>query len=226
MAKHQTYLDEFEGRIIFFDTETTGFNATGIDNRDKIVEIGCVEVEDGKRQDTYHVYINPEREIPDDAIAIHGITDDQVQDERKFYQVAEEFLSFVNGATVVAHNAEFDVSFINAELEEAGRRLNKPLGKIEDYCTVVDSLKEARRLMPGRKNDLDSLAKRFKVDTSSRDLHGALVDSVILADVYGAIIKYERENDIKVVEKPYQDVVEVKEIKLNKRPRKSTSLSL
>lgn len=224
MAKQKdTYLHEIVERTIFFDTETTGFDA---DKGDKIVEIGCIEIVDSRHGDTYHTYLNPEREIPDDAIKVHGITDDQVQDERKFYQVAEEFIQFINGSVVVAHNAEFDVKFINAELAEASRRLNKDLGQIEDYCTVVDSLREARRMMPGKKNDLNTLAKRFNVDISNRDLHGALVDSLILADVYGAMIKYERENDIKVAEKPYEDEITVREVNMKKKPKDISGLTL
>lgn len=224
MAKQKdTYLHEIPEKTIFFDTETTGFDA---DKGDKVVEIGCIEVVDNKYGDTYHTYLNPERDIPDDAVNVHGITEDQVQDERKFYQIAEEFIQFISGSTVVAHNASFDVKFINSELDEASRRLNKKLGHIEDYCTVVDSLREARRMMPGRKNDLNSLAKRFNVDTSGRDLHGALIDSLILADVYGALIKYERENDIKVAEKPYKDEIVVREVNMKKKARDISGMTL
>lgn len=226
MAKSKTvgYLDELknEGRVIFLDTETTGFNP----ENDKIVEVGAIEIIDGKEGEHFHVYINPERNIPSDATDVHGITNDQVEHERKFYQIAKDLLSFISGTKVVMHNASFDVGFLDAELKVASRRTNEDFKTISDHCEVVDSLAVARKLRPGRKNDLDSLCKTLKVDNSNRDLHGALIDAKILSDVYGGLIKYERENYVAQIEKPYDDELVVKPIKTEKRPKVVSSLSM
>lgn len=226
MAKSNAtnYLNELKGRgrIIFLDTETTGFNPSS----DKIVEVGAIEVIDGKEGEHFHAYINPERSIPSDATEVHGITDDQVEHERKFYQISKDLLDFISGAKVVMHNASFDVSFLDAELKVASRRLNEKLGTTEDNCEIVDSLAFARKLRPGKKNDLDSLCKALKVDNSSRDLHGALIDSKILSDVYGGLINYERENKIIEVEKPYYDDIVIKPMKLDRRPKVVLGMSM
>lgn len=166
-------------RQIILDTETTGFNPlTG----DKIIEIGAVELI--KRRLTgnnYHQYIHPEREVPPDAIAVHGITDAFLKDKPKFCDVVEEFMNYVKGAELIIHNAPFDVGFINAELAQLP---SNPWGKIEDHCKITDSLKMARKAFPGQRASLDALCKRLGIDNSNRTLHGALLDSEILADVY------------------------------------------
>ena len=166
-------------RQIILDTETTGFNPLA---GDKIIEIGAVELI--KRRLTgnnFHQYIQPEREVPPDAIAVHGITDAFLKDKPLFRDIVEDFMNYVAGAELIIHNAPFDVSFINAELAQLPQNR---WGKIEDHCTITDSLKMARKAFPGQRASLDALCKRLGIDNSNRTLHGALLDSEILADVY------------------------------------------
>ena len=168
----------FTNRIIILDTETTGLSPQ---EGHRIIEIGCVEVI--KRRITgkhFHVYINPERLIDDGAIAVHGISNEFLEDKPRFGQILDEFLAFIKGAELVIHNAPFDVGFINHEIS----LLNKSLGKLADYSKVFDSLAYARKKHPGQRNSLDALCKRYSVDNSQRDLHGALLDAEILADVF------------------------------------------
>ena len=160
------------------DTEPTGLDA-GQGHR--IIEIGCVEVLDRKlTRRHYHQYINPERAIDEGALEVHGITPEFLADKPLFADVWEEFREFVTGAELVIHNAAFDLAFIDAEM----KRVSPRLGKISDVCSVIDSLAIARKKHPGQKNNLDALCKRYSVDNSQRDLHGALLDAEILADVY------------------------------------------
>lgn len=164
-------------RQIVLDTETTGIDPS---DGHRIIEIGCVELME--RQLTgrnYHVYINPEREVEAEAITIHGITNEFLVDKPKFAEIADEFFEFIKGAELVIHNAAFDVGFMDAEFARL-----KPVRKTADHCGVVDSLAIARARHPGQKNNLDALCKRYGVDNSNRDLHGALLDAEILADVY------------------------------------------
>lgn len=164
-------------RQIILDTETTGIDPA---QGHRIIEIGCVEVIE--RQLTgrhYHVYVNPEREIEAEAIAIHGITNDFLTDKPVFRDVAEEFFQFIDGAELVIHNAAFDIGFMDAEF---ARLKNKRVTR--EFCGVVDTLALARAKHPGQKNNLNALCKRYGVDNSSRELHGALLDAEILADVY------------------------------------------
>ncbi|MEX0603866.1 MAG: DNA polymerase III subunit epsilon [Marinobacter sp.] len=164
-------------RQIVLDTETTGIDPS---QGHRIIEIGCVEVVE--RQLTgrhYHVYVNPEREIEAEAIAVHGITNDFLTDKPVFRDVAEEFFKFIDGAELVIHNAAFDIGFMDAEF---ARLKNKRVTR--SFCGVVDTLALARAKHPGQKNNLDALCKRYGVDNSSRELHGALLDAEILADVY------------------------------------------
>jgi len=164
-------------RQIVLDTETTGIDPA---EGHRIIEIGCVELME--RQPTgrhYHVYINPEREVEAEAITIHGITNDFLTDKPLFKDVADEFFEFIKGAELVIHNAAFDIGFMDAEFARL-----KPVRKTTDHCSVVDSLAVARKKHPGQKNNLDALCKRYGVDNSNRDLHGALLDAEILADVY------------------------------------------
>ncbi len=165
-------------RIIVLDTETTGLEPS-LGHR--VIEIGCVELVNRKLTGNhYHVYINPQREVEASAIEIHGITNEFLEDKPVFSQIAEDFLAFVNGAELVIHNAPFDVGFINHEFNH----LTRSPGTIEGYCKITDSLALARKKHPGQRNSLDALCKRYGVDNSSRTLHGALLDSEILADVY------------------------------------------
>ena len=168
-------------RQIVLDTETTGLE---VNLGHRIIEIGCVELVE--RQLTgrhYHQYINPEREIDQGAIAVHGLTLDKLADQPPFAQIAGQFLEFVDGAELIIHNANFDVGFINAEL----KRLSSQQSDIDQLCSIIDTMKMARGKHPGQKNDLDSLCRRYGVDNSQRDLHGALLDAEILADVYLAM---------------------------------------
>jgi len=165
-------------RQIILDTETTGINP--LDGH-KLIEIGCVEMI-GRRFTgrTYHQYINPERVVEEEAIAVHGITNEYLEDKPVFSQVADEFCAFVEGAELVIHNAPFDVGFLNHEL----KLINSNWGLIEDHCTILDTLVLAKHKHPGQRNSLDALCRRYGIDNSHRELHGALLDSEILADVY------------------------------------------
>ena len=169
-------------RQILLDTETTGFEPH---NGDRIIEIGAVEmVKRRLTYNNYHQYVQPEREVPEDAIKVHGISDEFLKDKPVFALVVDDFMNYVKGAELIIHNAPFDVGFINHELSMLP---NNPWGKIEDHCKITDSLKLARKAYPGQRNSLDALCKRLYIDNSNRTLHGALLDSEILADVYLAM---------------------------------------
>jgi DNA polymerase-3 subunit epsilon len=165
-------------REVVLDTETTG-----IDPRSghRIIEIGCVELVDRRLTGRhFHVYINPEREVEEGALAVHGITDAFLADKPLFADVVEGFMEFVKGARLVIHNAPFDIGFLDSELQ----LMSSPYGCMADHCGVLDTLMMAREKHPGQRNSLDALCKRYMVDNSQRDLHGALLDAEILADVY------------------------------------------
>ncbi|MEP5569368.1 MAG: DNA polymerase III subunit epsilon [Halioglobus sp.] len=165
-------------RQIVLDTETTGLEAS---QGHRIIEIGCVELD--KRRLTgnhYHQYINPNREIDQGAIEVHGITNEFLKDKPPFERVVSEFLEFVDGAELVIHNAPFDLGFLNSEIQ----RLDPDAPRLEDRCKVIDTLVMARGKHPGQRNSLDALCQRYGADNSQRDLHGALLDAEILADVY------------------------------------------
>ena len=165
-------------RQVVLDTETTGLEPN---MGHRIIEIGAVEIINRKLTGKhYHEYINPEREIDDGALEVHGITQTFLADKPKFHEVSESFLAFVTGADLVIHNAPFDLSFLNYEL----KRIERAQPKLESLCSVTDSLVLARQKHPGQKNNLDALCRRYEVDNSQRDLHGALLDAEILADVY------------------------------------------
>jgi len=168
-------------RQVVLDTETTGLEpAAG----HRIIEIGCVELINRRpTQQSFHRYVNPERAVDVAALEVHGIDDDFLSAQPRFQEVVEEFLEFVAGAELVIHNADFDVAFINHELG----RLETTTGDITQRCEILDTLALARRLHPGQRNSLDALAKRYQVDNSKRELHGALLDARILADVYLAM---------------------------------------
>jgi DNA polymerase-3 subunit epsilon len=168
-------------RQIVLDTETTGLEpAAG----HRIIEIGCVEIVNRRpTQNRFHRYINPEREVDRGALEVHGIENDFLATQPRFAEVAAEFVEFVKGAELVIHNADFDVEFLNHEL----KRLPGMPQEIRSCCGVLDTLALARRLHPGQRNSLDALAKRYSVDNSKRELHGALLDAQILADIYLAM---------------------------------------
>jgi DNA polymerase-3 subunit epsilon len=169
-------------RKIVLDTETTGMPVT---DGHRVIEIGCVEVI-GRRLTgrNFHVYLNPDRGSDEGAIGVHGITDEFLIGKPRFAEVADEFYEFVKGAQLIIHNAPFDVGFLNNEFALIGQHDRKD---ITTYCTVLDTLAMARERHPGQRNSLDALCKRYGVDNSDRDLHGALLDSEILADVYLAM---------------------------------------
>lgn len=165
-------------RQIVLDTETTGLE---VSQGHRIIEIGCVEIIDRKLTGNhYHQYTNPEREIDQGAVEVHGISQEFLADKPIFVDIADDFMAFIEGAELIIHNAPFDVGFINYELSLLGKKYPR----IEETCSIVDTLVMARHKHPGQKNSLDALCKRYTVDNSQRDLHGALLDSEILADVY------------------------------------------
>ena len=168
-------------RQIVLDTETTGLDPQ---QGHRIIEIGCVEIENRKLTGNhFQVYLNPDREIDEAAIEVHGITSEFLADKPRFRQVEQEFIDFVNGAELIIHNAPFDVGFLDYELDQT-KSSNQNLAQ---FCTVLDTLVFAREKHPGQRNSLDALCKRYEVDNTQRTLHGALLDSEILADVYLAM---------------------------------------
>ena len=172
-------------REIVLDTETTGLSP---DNGDRVVEIGCVElINHVPTSNTFQVYLNPEKQMDPGAEKVHGLTNEFLADKPKFIDIADDFLSFIGSSTLVAHNADFDVGFLNSELSRAKKE------KIKTN-RVVDTLKIARTKYPGARNSLDALCKRFSIDNSNRELHGALLDSELLAEVYLELVGGKEPN--------------------------------
>ena len=168
-------------RQIVLDTETTGLEPEA---GHRVIEIGGVEVVNRKLTGRhFHQYLNPQRDIDEGALEVHGISSEFLADKPLFEEVAEEFTDFIDGAELVIHNAPFDVAFLDAELT----RLGNSERSVHERCLVLDTLALARRMHPGQRNSLDALCKRYEVDNSQRDLHGALLDAEILADVYLAM---------------------------------------
>ncbi|MGH8034864.1 MAG: DNA polymerase III subunit epsilon [Lysobacterales bacterium] len=168
-------------RQVVLDTETTGLDPA---EGHRVIEIGAVELIDRRLSGkNFHSYLNPQREIEDGALEVHGITREFLHDKPLFPDVVDDFLSFIEGAEVIIHNAPFDLGFLDMELS----RLPARPGRILDFVTVLDTLELARDLHPGQRNNLDALCKRYEIDNSSRSLHGALLDAEILADVYLAM---------------------------------------
>jgi DNA polymerase-3 subunit epsilon len=169
-------------RQIVLDTETTGLNAR---MGDRIIEIGCVEILNRRLTGNhFHRYVNPEREVEEGALRVHGITGEFLADKPRFEEVVGEFLDYVRGAELIIHNAAFDVEFLNIELDRIGR------GSIESQVAgILDTLAQARELHPGRKNSLDALCERYLIDNAHRTLHGALLDAELLAEVYLAMTR-------------------------------------
>lgn len=164
-------------RQIVLDTETTGLSA---ENGDRIIELGCVELLSRKLTgNNLHLYLNPERDSHEDALKVHGISNEFLRDKPKFAQIADELLDYLQGAELIIHNAPFDIGFLNKELERLGRPpLKAHIGG------VIDTLVMAKEMFPGKRNGLDALCDRLEVDNSGRTLHGALLDAELLADVY------------------------------------------
>lgn len=168
-------------RQVVLDTETTGLEPS---EGHRVIEIGCVELQDRRPTGrVFHEYLNPEREVDPGALEIHNISNEFLANKPRFAEVAAEFIKFIAGAELVIHNAAFDVGFINSEL----RALGDAGVDVAQQCNILDTLELARRLHPGQKNSLDALCKRYHVDNSSREYHGALLDAQILADVYLAM---------------------------------------
>lgn len=164
-------------RQIILDTETTGLEPA---HGHRIIEIGCVEMINRRLTDRhFHIYLNPDREIDAGAVNVHGITSEFLKDKPRFAEVVDDFLDFVSDAELIIHNAAFDIGFLNHELSLLDRA-----NSITDICTVIDTLLLARRKHPGQRNSLDALCQRYKVDNSNRELHGALLDAQLLAQVY------------------------------------------
>lgn len=168
-------------RQIVLDTETTGLEAQ---DGHRIIEIGCVEVINRRlTHNRFHYYLNPDRQIDQGAIEVHGITNESLLDKPHFHDIADDLLSYLKGTELIIHNAAFDVGFIDAEY----KRVEKQWSGIASHCVITDTLQMARKLHPGQKNNLDALCKRYGIDNSQRELHGALLDAEILAEVYLAM---------------------------------------
>ena len=165
-------------KYIILDTETTGLE---VEQGHRVIEIGAVLLNDRKKsEEHFHSYLNPERLIDEEATKVHGISNQDLEDKPLFQEIAEEFLEFIQGSTLVIHNADFDVGFLNNELN----LVSSKYPKLEEICEVIDSLSLAREKFPGQRNSLDALANRFDVTGYDRTYHGALLDANILADVY------------------------------------------
>jgi len=181
MVENNSDLHSAANRQVVLDTETTG-----LEHRQghRIIEIGCVELINRKLTgNNFHQYINPDREIDQGAIEVHGITNEFLADKPYFSDIAESMVSYLSGAELIIHNAAFDVGFLDAELE----KFDPVSPKIAEICGVHDTLLQARKMFPGQRNDLDSLCRRYEINNSHRELHGALLDAEILADVYLAM---------------------------------------
>lgn len=165
-------------RQIVLDTETTGLEPS---QGHKIIEIGCVEMVNRRLTgNNYHQFIQPDRAIDEGAQAVHGISNEFLADKPRFSDVVKDFVEYLDGAELIIHNAPFDVGFINHEFAQIG----KEFGTVESYCTVIDTLVMARKMRPGKKNNLDVLCREFEVNNAHRELHGALLDAELLAEVY------------------------------------------
>ncbi|MCK5726311.1 MAG: DNA polymerase III subunit epsilon [Thiotrichaceae bacterium] len=204
-------------RQIILDTETTGLDPS---DGHRIIEIGCVEMV--KRRVTnndYHQYLQPDRASDEDAEKVHGITSEFLADKPRFKETVNQFMSYIKGAELIIHNAPFDVGFINSELS----RINSSWGKLEDHCTIIDSLVMARQSYPGQRNSLDALCKRLGIGNTHRELHGALLDSQILAEVYLAMTGGQRALIFNA--KEAQNTVEIEAIQ-RLSPRQRTPLKI
>jgi len=191
-------------RQIALDTETTGLSpAMG----HRVIEIGCIELNNRRiTQNHFHHYLQPDREIEKEAIKVHGITNAFLQGKPRFTDVVDDFLAFISGAELIIHNASFDLGFLNHELNLLGGKYAKI--KIESICGVIDSLTVARQKHPGQKNSLDAICKRYNVDLSVRGLHGALLDSTLLAKVYVAMTQSQSRLSLEIDQKTSSSHIE------------------
>ncbi|MGB4497822.1 MAG: DNA polymerase III subunit epsilon [Methylococcaceae bacterium] len=195
-------------RLIVLDTETTGLSTK---DGNRILEIGCVELIDRRLTgNNFHVYINPQRESEEGALRVHGITSQFLADKPTFSQIAPTFLDYIRGAELIIHNAPFDVGFLNYELVDLLK-----FAPIESICTIFDTLEDAKKRHPSQRNNLDALCKRYNVDNTHRELHGALLDAQILADVFLAMtggqfsLMNENENAIQNITASTQNIIRV-----------------
>ena len=190
-------------RQVVLDTETTGLEPQG---GHRIIEIGCVEISHRRLTGRhYQQFLDPKREVDEGASEVHGLTSKDLAGRPEFVGVVDDFMEFVNGAELIIHNAPFDLGFINMELE----RIDSKWGAIENYCSVLDTLNHARKLHPGQRNSLDALCKRYDVVNSHRELHGALLDAELLAEVYLAMTGGQESLDLEGSEQARQNVVSV-----------------
>lgn len=197
-------------RQIILDTETTGLEPS---QGHRIIEIGCVELIDRRLSNShYHQYLNPEREIEDGAMEVHGISNEFLADKPRFAEIVDDLLAFLKGGELIIHNAPFDIGFLDYELSLLGRG-----DSIGDHCSVLDTLELARDLHPGQRNSLDALCKRYDVDNSSRKLHGALLDAEILADVY--LVMTGGQNDLGLSFEAPPSAADLSPAELAERPR-------
>lgn len=207
-------------RQVVLDTETTGLEPA---EGHRIIEIGCVELMERKFTGrTFHYYLNPDRKIDDGAIEVHGITNEFLIDKPRFKDVAQDFVEFISGAELVIHNAAFDVGFLNSEFNSNGLSL----GLVKDYATVLDTLLLARRMHPGQKASLDALCKRYAIDNSRRELHGALLDAEILADVYLAMTGGQTALSLEGQENVTNTVQEIRRLSANRSALKVVSATV
>ena len=188
-------------RQVVLDTETTGLEPQG---GHRIIEIGCVEISHRRLTGRhYQQFLDPKREVDEGASEVHGLTSKDLAGRPEFVGVVDNFMEFVSGAELIIHNAPFDLGFINMELE----RIDSKWGAIENYCSVLDTLNHARKLHPGQRNSLDALCKRYDVANSHRELHGALLDAELLAEVYLAMTGGQESLDLESSEQTQQNVV-------------------
>lgn len=197
-------------RQVVLDTETTGLEP---ERGHRVVEVGAVEILDRRIGERYHRYIRPDREVDDAAFEVHGLSDEFLADKPDFGEIAGELLRFIEGAELIIHNAPFDVSFLDYELSLLPEDRPK---RIADICTVTDSMVMARHKHPGQKNGLDALCRRYDVDNSGRDLHGALLDAELLADVFLAMTG--GQGSLFASDEPAEDVADIVRLPLD-RPK-------
>ena len=201
-------------RQIALDTETTGIST---DEGHRIIEIGCIEIENRRiTGNEFHCYLNPEREIDEGATRVHGLTLEKLSNEPLFKEVAKDFLNFVSGSELIIHNAAFDVGFLNKEIS----LLEWDENSIEDHALVMDTLRMAREMHPGKKNSLDALCTRYEIDRSMRQVHGALIDADLLAKVYLAMTGGQDALDLD------QPILSSQEIQTKNKESKNISLKV
>lgn len=193
-------------RLIVLDTETTGLSTK---DGNRILEIGCVELIDRRLTgNNFHVYINPQRESEEGALRVHGITSEFLANKPTFSQIVPDFLNYIRGAELIIHNAPFDVGFLNYELVDLLK-----LAPIESLCTIFDTLEDAKKRFPNQRNNLDALCKRYDVSNTHRELHGALLDAQILAEVFLKMtggqfsLMNESENNERIITASTQNIV-------------------